>query len=293
MKKKYIIRYPEQLNLEFYKGFHEDFLYNKAFTLWAITEKQEKFFELAEIKPDDKNEVAKYLQNLNAEIYFTEMHQAEALFALMFALSQGLPHWLYLSTYKTIEIKEGICDFIKEAIEKITFGKLKTLKEYIDYSIYFNFKPLDEKKAKNWDKNIENAIWLLKRIGERYLEADEYNAYKHGLRVFTGETAIFVSPSDSPGKKTCLAHSKNSFNYLQIKDKGEGGLTVFKTIKHFNPVESLNYLFVMRQMLETIKTTRLARLLRETDKVKINTFFEIDKKGFQELARKTIISVTA
>src|SRR4030042_1425129 len=281
---QYLIRDSQQLNANFYRRLDESFLWNKAITLHSVVENCDKFFEISEIKTESDKDRKKYIEALNAELHFTESHQTEGLFALMFAAFQELPHWLYLTVYQTKEIKDGIVKFVEGNIKSLTHGLLNTKKEFVQYSIYANFKVTDPEKAKNWDKNLDNLIWLLDRIGRKYLEAGEYNAYKHGLRVFTGESALFISPDNEPDKKTCLGYSKNSLSYLELKDIGEGGLTVREVTKHFNPNESLNHLFIMQRILDTIRNTRLEKLTKEKGAVQLNTFFEIEQSEFNKLS---------
>jgi len=289
---QYVIRDCQQLNINFYRRLDESFLWNKAITLHSVAENCDKFFEISEIKTENDNDRKKYIEALNAELHFTESHQTEGLFALMFAAFQELPHWLYLTVYQTKEIKDGILKFIEGDVKSLTQGLLNTQKELVQYSVYANFKPTDQEKAKNWDRNLDNLVWLLKRIGKKYLEASEYNAYKHGLRVFTGESAIFISPDSKPEQKTCLGHSKDSLSYLELKDIGEGGLTVREVTKHFNPTESLNYLYTMQRILDTIKNTRLEKLTRKKGGVQLNTFFEIDQSELNKLSTKTEFRIT-
>lgn len=288
----YVIRDCQQLNVDFYRRLDESFLWNKAITLHSVTENCDKFFEISEIKTENDNDRKKYIEALNAELHFTESHQTEGLFALMFAAFQELPHWLYLTAYQTKEIKDGITKFVEGDIKSLTQGLLNTQKEFVQYSVYANFKPTDQEKAGNWDKNLDNLVWLLKRIGKKYLEASEYNAYKHGLRVFTGEFALFISPDSKPEQKTCFGHSKDSLSYLELKDIGEGGLTVREVTKHFSPTESFNHLFIMQRILDTIKHTRLEKLTRKKGGVQLNTFFGIDQSEFNKLSTKTEFRIT-
>ncbi len=283
---KYILRDASRLNKHFYKGLDENFLLSKALTLYKIADCHEKF--LSEQKGDEDFEgidPKKYREALLAEIHFSEILQFEAVFALLIAIYQDLPHWLFLTTYKTAEIKSWVADYMAGNFAGISNGKAASAEEFFDLSLYANYVGNKDEKDYPWSKNIENIDWLLRRMGEKYLNSSEFNAYKHGLRVHTGETAIRIQPNDDPDHPGFGWRSENSLVFLELKDIGEGGLTVHLTTKHFNPLEALNHLHIMRIMASCIKRTRLARLNGESG-VEINTFFEINQKQFQELSSK-------
>ncbi len=112
-----IIRNPKQLNLRFYEGFDHKFLYRKAQTIMYLVNEQERFKEQVKQAEEANEDITsnylhsqdiddKFFEGLRAEVYFTEMHQFESFFALLIAVFQKLPHWLYLTTYKTGEIKK-------------------------------------------------------------------------------------------------------------------------------------------------------------------------------------------
>jgi hypothetical protein len=286
-KKKYIIRDVNGLNLHFYKRYDEHFLMNKAKTLMFIIEEKDSFMSFVkEIDGMNEDLNDKYFEALRAEIHFTELHQFEGLFALMMAIFQELPHWLYLTTYTTSDIKNKIKLFIDGDIKTLTNGAMKDLQIFTSRSIYADFVSSKESHKEKWNENLDNIHWVVKKIAKKYLQSTEYNAYKHGLRVMTGRSAFVLHPDNQPEKAVCLSHSEDSLSFLELKDEGEGGLTVREVTKHFSPDESFNHLFIMHSLLQTIKTTRLARIKQESG-AHINTLFELDKEKLMELGKST------
>jgi hypothetical protein len=119
-------------------------------------------------------------------------------------------------------------------------------------------------------------------MAERYITGSEYNAYKHGLRVMTGQSSFGLRLENPPGNPVgplrILASSKDSLSYLELKEQviqlpqdnqtkqdddmeqssaaqpssevrqGEEEKKqikvrrVYETTKHFNPQESVIYL---------------------------------------------------
>ena len=93
----------------------------------------------------------------------------------------------------------------------------------------------------------------------------------------TGESRLAIHPDDKPELSTILAYSPDSLSFIETKDSGEGGLTVYETTKHFSHIESYNHIFVMHGLLKTTKSSRLA-ILKEKKGAEIHTFFELDRE---------------
>ncbi|MBI5189905.1 MAG: hypothetical protein HZA22_04465 [Nitrospirae bacterium] len=288
----YIVRDEDRLNLDFYQRYDENYLFNKADTLFCISEERQTFRTMIESMGRETESLTdKYFDALRAEIHFTELHQFECLFALMIAVFQELPHWLYLTTYSTREIKDAVRKYLDGDIDGLTRGSHADEHSLLNHSIYTKMVVTEPDKKENWHKNLDNISWILKRIARKYIEGQEYNAYKHGLRVMTGKCALYIHPDNEPEKATCLGSTDDSLTYLELKDVSEGGETVYSTTKFINPLESINHLYVMKAMLETIKATRSA-ILNKLSGAKLNTFMEIDKVKFLELRTITKTSFT-
>lgn len=164
---RYIIRNPGQLNKRFYDGFDHNFLYRKAQTLAFLLDQQENFKSLvkqaeenykdredAPLLSEDVNE--KYFEELRAEIYFTEMHQFESFFALLLAYFKEVPDWLYLTTYKTEEIKAAIQDYVDNNISAVTDGKADNAHFFLVYAMYAEFYSIEMLNDSTFKGNKKN-----------------------------------------------------------------------------------------------------------------------------------------
>src|SRR5688572_8605094 len=208
---------PQQLNLRFYESYDYSFLLNKAETLLLIAENYENYKEFAIANGGSNVGIdKKFAETLRAEVHFTEFHQFEGFFALLIAIFQKLPHWLYLTTYETREIKEKIRAFIDQDMKAVTDGQVNTVNDFLNHSIYTGFITNDTEKAGKWQTNLDNITWLLRRLAEKYNEATEYNAYKHGIRVLTGHTSLRLHPSDNPAGGFGYA-SNDSLRFLEVE----------------------------------------------------------------------------
>ena len=289
-KKHYILRDPKNLDLKFYQGYDEAFLFTKAETLMRLVDDVEKY-KSAMLMDDCKDfNQDKFIETLNAEIHFTEFHQFEAFFAVLIAVFQKLPHWLYLTTYTTREIKQKVDLFLGNDIKTVSNNLVDNPHEFINFAVYAGFMSDDEKIAQNWQQNLDNIFWFITRIARKYIEGSEYNAYKHGLRVITGPSFIKFSPTGQPDKGFQY-ESKNSIRFLEMDEVEKNIFQVKETFKHFNPIESINHLYFMNSILETIKSVRMARLKGET-KANLKTFLSLDKDDLNKLRVFTKWSVT-
>lgn len=283
-----LFREGQELDRQFYQRYNPDTLYNKVLALVYVLMKQEAFTEqiitfedLKAERPDDK-----YFESLRAEIYFSEIHLFEALFALLLAYYKDQSDWLYLTTYTTNEFKTAVRAFLSGNIEAITNKQATSSRDFARQALYRGSVSTDEDMANKWDENLDNVCWLLQQWAERYIEGVEYNAYKHGLRVVTGSTLFTINLNNqfgSPqGPTFVIGASEDSLSFLELKEE-QGRPTVYETTKHFNPRESFLNIDAMHLMLRTIKNTRLAALENNGEHPTLYTFFKLDKKLIMEL----------
>jgi len=213
---------------------------------------------------------------------------------LLIAPFQPLPDWLYLTVYKTEEIKQAVEQIVANKIEGVTGGGITTIQDFIKVAVYSEVTAADPQLASRWDENIDNAAWLVKRIGKFFLKYDRaYNSYKHGLRVMTGPHQLSIGLQNPDSTITAPMHviqaSEDSVTYLQKEPArgvdGEKEIPISEVTKAFNPFEASFYLAKMSQMLETIKATRLTALKGGGPVESINTFFGLDRDEVRQLEK--------
>lgn len=294
----YVIRGTDHAqNLRFYERYDEHFLFNKVITFLYILDEGEPAIKRMEewlIANGGASFSEKYLESIRAEIFFTALHQCETFFALLIALFQPLPHWLYLTIYETQEIKQAVEQIVANRIGDVTSGRTTNIQDFIKVAVYSEVMVADTQLASRWDENIDNVAWLVKRIGEFFLKYDRaYNSYKHGLRVMTGPHQLSIGLQNPDGTIRGPMHviqaSEDSVTYLQrelVREvDGKKEIPISEVTKTFNPSEASFYLMKMSQMLETIKATRLMALKGGGPVESINTFFELDRDKVQQLEK--------
>ncbi len=284
-KKELVLRTSgQELNIRFYRSLDENFLLNKVATLYFVAQEFTTFKPFAESRGFDfEQDEKRFLDAIRAEIHFAESHQAESLFALLLAIFQPLPHWVYLTRYETKEIRKAVEGFVQGDIGPLTRGKLDNVREFIELAVYAGIRSDDPEKVQKWEINLDNIVWILKRIGEKFLDAAaEYNSYKHGLRIHAGGSALSIYPNGRPEQATPLIASPDSLTFLELKDRGGGGLTVHQTTKHFSVKESYAHLVITARVIKAIKSTRLGSLTK-AEHVELPTFFELDRGEISKL----------
>lgn len=289
-EKEYFLRDAKALDLQFYNSYDEAFLFRKAETLMRLIDDVEKY-KLAILEDDcEYFEEKKFLETLNAEIHFSEFHQFEAFFAVLISMFQNLPHWLYLTTYTSREIKQKVNAFLEKDFKAVSNGLVDNPNDFINTTVYSGFMSDNEKIAQNWQQNIDNIYWFITRIARKYIEGTEYNAYKHGVRILLGPTFFKFCPTGQP-EKGVQFESDNSIRYLELDEVEKNKFQVKETFKHFNPVESINHLSFMCSVLETIKSVRIARIKGET-KANLKTLSNLDKENLNKMSIGTSWSMT-
>jgi hypothetical protein len=288
-----IVADPGRLNLDLYEQYDSNFLFAKALTLQRIVERDEDFKEWA--ADEDLNELdpKKYKNALTTEIRVTEAQQAEALFALMNALFQPLPHWLYLTRYRVPDIKEKIQLYLDRKFAELTGGQIATRDEYLNTAIYSGLVSNEKDKAARWSENLESLDWLLQECGRRYIGAQEYNAYKHGVRAIPmGATTITITPTEEPAAKPFVLSSPHSLCFLEVGQVEGDFRRVYKTFKNFDAEASLHFLSSMRAIVESLLNSRAARI-RGDSGAKINTFFNVDRRKILVLCQQSTFRISA
>ncbi len=287
--KTYIVRGTiNDINLRFYEAYDPAFLFNKALALHCITTDKDRFSNaLSECEGAKPYLNDQYFGSLRAELHFLESHQFEAFFALMLAVFQDKPHWLYLTEYTNAQVKAAAQQFIDKEIVALTGGMLDNERAFAQWAFYYGQQPVDDALTDWWHRNLDNACWLVRRMATRYLTAPEYNAYKHGMRIIARPSLWSLNDPEDPENPIIIhQESEDSITYLDVRDIGEGGLTLREVTKQFNPAESFYYLEQMYYMLLVMTKVRHAKLagIEDLGNLPVRWFADLDKDSVERLS---------
>lgn len=283
-------RSTTDLNIAFYDRYDENFLFNKALALWFVCQEDEtinkKFKDFTAGYGMSGEDASKRTLSLRAEVYFSVFLQFEALFALLIAKFQAEPHWLYLTNYTTIEIKDNVRAFLSNDISKITNGLVDNIDDFVSQSVYANLvTPENEQSITRWQMNLQNIAYILRLISRRYIDdLKEYNGYKHGLRITRPNDVELQIPGIPPLK------FRETISYIDFADDG-GSKDTIEVVKTISPEQSFYEIYLMRRMLRIIKLFRLAELkdevppVKQEDPLEMNFFWDLDKGRLKERER--------
>jgi hypothetical protein len=140
----------------------------------------------------------------------------------------------------------------------------------------------DDDKQASWQATLENLWWVIYRMAEKYVDAEEYNSYKHGLRMMSAKSTLAVSSNPSDFSRAFVTTSAHSITHLKF-DNVDAGTAVSIETKAFNPEESRAHVQLMAEILGNMKRVRLADLSGEA-RVEMTLFPDLDREGLQKLA---------
>lgn len=120
-KLPFLVNDPARLDVDFYSGYDERFLYRKVRVLGAVLEDPDLLQQFLS-EDDEPHEHERARHAMAAEILFTKFHQFESFFAMLIAPFQPLPHWIFLNTYSTGAIKDKARQFLAGDFEELSGG---------------------------------------------------------------------------------------------------------------------------------------------------------------------------
>jgi len=265
------------MDREFYESYDPDIVRAKCLVLYNTIEHFDEattFFTPfgLELEAQDKT-------RLSADLYFSEFQLFEALFALLLAVFQSEPHWIYVSRYQSNPLRGYARSFTTGDVGAITSGLVTSKLDFVRVALYNQLEMGEDKEA--WATSLENILWLLDRLMQKYADAVEYNAFKHGVRVFAHASEFGITSRDESVQSWKWA-SDTSVRFLELTGIRDGEYVVRESVRQFDLEESMAHIEIMYQMLVTIKETRLARLMGK-DKATILLLPELDKTHLSKL----------
>lgn len=190
---------------------------------------------------------------LRIDIRMTMFHSIETLFELIFALSPingvdanelDLIHMLSNSNFRRNyeEIKKISLDqnYLNKFNDIISInGFQTTILEYLFYRILINSTLLEDDKFKSeYNESliaIKNGLFI---IAKEFNDRDDYNAFKHSLRVINTIKSIYLAKANNINDNIKFDYS-NSITYLKDVSKKENKdctivVKPFDTIRDYN-----------------------------------------------------------
>jgi len=273
-----LLRTPQQADVRFYEGYDAQFLFRKADLIYLVFSRRNEFraFISSLGCPEEGIDDA-FLNGVAAELHCAALQQFEAVFALMLAAFQRLPHWIYLTSYRTAEIKEKAAALAAGDIDAASGRQCADKDAFIAESIYPGVTPPEGDES--WGRSLSDLSWFLTSMADQYLCSPEYNAYKHGLRVLPGSARLLVDISRGANEFRPVLSMKHSVTFLEIEER-DNHYAAQEVTKEIDPEDAYQRILVMSSIAENIKNIRLAGLRRERTDV---STFSLDRQGLLRL----------
>jgi hypothetical protein len=269
---------------EFFSGYLIDHFLYKQFTLFNALEKL-PILKSQVLDGLDEIDEAEYIKTLRLEIRATYFQAIETLFELVFSLEprgkviDNRHIWYFLSTSqwrKNYERIESIAAADTAFLDReITASK--TLKvPFVQYLFYFsltNPSMLDAVRA-----SFEPIKKFLVAFAAEFSDRDEYNAFKHALRILPMMQKVEIGPHGSE-KPIVTLDMSNSMTYLVE----EGESISFRT-KPLDTVRDMRMGLVCSYLISNIVRSRRAHFAKNLDG-HLHTFSE---ESFQSADERNV-----
>jgi hypothetical protein len=225
-------------------------------------------------------------QSYVAELHFSVLHQIEALFALILAQFQVLPHWVFLTEYKTQEIKSKAESYVAHDYAAVSNGLCSTQAEFVKAAVYPGVVPPPDQQE-GWENCLSDIGWFIEEGAKRYLASPEYNAYKHGLRVLPGSMTLMVGIAPEPKEMTPVLSMASSVTYLEAEnlDNGRGFAEVTKEVK---ADDAYHWMGAMVTLAEIIRDVRIAGLRQSSIRIQTVRFDRDALLGLKSVSKFTM-----
>lgn len=198
-KEKRIIKFAGMLPLSNYQrdyfiGYPYRYWLHKGRALMHFIEARSRLSTLRLPKDNDTDDYI--IENLKMEIHMMVFHSAESLFLTVLGhyFYPDLP-WFWMSSCTQNKFNNIMNLWQEKGLDAIIKEPEKWLRDAL-------FPTINESR-KEYQKTKESATFAkkyLNRLVREYMRHKEYNAYKHGLRVFPGHGRVQATTDEATGE---------------------------------------------------------------------------------------------
>lgn len=222
------------------------------------------------------------IENLKMEIHMIVFHSAESLFltTLGHYFYPSMP-WFWMSTCTQNKFNNIINLWQEKGLDVI----IKEPEKWLRDTLY----PTINESHKAYQKTKDSATFARKyldRLVHEYMKHKEYNAYKHGLRVFPAQTSFHSIEDTSREVVTDIQEDSLVFLKYELLQGNEYGFRIQHTLQKYDVKVDINIIrtttrllqnFLERKRTETRATEGQNIILNLAlfDKLKVEDIFSI------------------
>jgi hypothetical protein len=269
----------------FYDKYLTNYHWNKALYIKKILDDVSKYevdFFGRTLSETDRDEIQK---TLKADLRQTYFHAIETVFELFFALNPQnhtelddrfvlfrMTNANWTQNYRTIQKIAKEADYLEFLSDEIDFmGNKISIGHYLFYMGIFSKEKFPEEVFSQIDESIEAVKYGLRILAQDFSGKDEYNAYKHGLRIIPATSKLMAADAKTMEVKVEWDISEGMSYYLKTKKADE--LTVVTQL--FDPERDFQMISFCSNLIEHMIKYR--KIVFDPDK---------EKKANQQVAIK-------
>ena len=218
----------------FYDSYLDDYHKFKAMTLKKILDNMDEYVKVFVGDLNDEGKES-YRKTIQADLRQTYFHSIETFFEIFFSLNPHSKHFIgdknimialtqsnWRDSYKKIvdiATDDSALEFLDTEID--AFGERITIGHYL---FYFGLAKT-QKVLPNFGEELSKSLSAIKEgirhIAKDFSDREEYNAYKHGLRIIPAlkELALVNKDTMEPQQKWNLEDSMSFFLKTKMEDE--------------------------------------------------------------------------
>jgi hypothetical protein len=231
---------------DYFVGYPYGYWLHKGLALMHFIEDRSRLSVLRFPKDIDSDEFV--IENLKMEIHMMVFHSAESLFLTLLGhyFYPDMP-WFWMSICTQNKFNNIINLWREKGLDAIIKDSEKWLRDIL--------YPTVNEPHEKYQKTKESATFVkkyLNRLVCEYMRQREYNAYKHGVRVFPGQ-ASFEATDDTSGEVVQDIQG-DLLEFLTYEPLQEHDLEyrIKRTSKKYNVKVDINIISITTRLLQNL-----------------------------------------
>jgi len=288
-KKRISLNNLEETNFWFFRTYNPD---KWLIKIDFLKDSYENFENIYGYMTNDKFNKEEYKIVIREELHFLIFQMIETLFELIFALKDHneseLPISLtfannskthyYSKTYDKIrDYSKDKINLLEETSLEINNKKIPILRKILYFNAY------SEKNDEIFDENMIIIDKILKILSTKFIDREEYNAYKHSSRESNSGFKMDLE-FENTNQKVTIIDSRDAIHYLS-SEKKNNLIKLRQVAKTFNFEIDYEVAIIVYKLIYNIITIRKSNLFNEHNGE--YGVFSFDEKDY-ETVKKSI-----
>lgn len=243
----------DELEKKYEKSFDYNFWLHKFLALENLLKDQKNMQEILV----DNESIDSLKSSFEMDMHMSVFHSSETLFLILFGfIEQPRYMWAWVSNCESKDLYEMIEKLRDKGLELF----IKNTRQQIRDFLYPGIKK-ENNLYPSTLTSAEFVINYLRRLAREYLDHDEYNSFKHGMRCYPGKYGLTMN---GPDGKPIIDSRNPGICYLTTTRKYESGkivnVRVDETMKTYQIERDKKIVLTNSLILQNIFSTRRAIL---------------------------------